>query len=582
MGSIKLIRYFMMAYPLRSLVMIGCFLFSGVAEGFSILTFLPIIDLVSSGKVTGDSGAVRLIVPLLDFAGLAPSLPVMLGLLVAGIIAKNALLMLAMKQAGYTIAHVTTDLRLKMIKALLAARWNYFVSQPAGHLANAISSEAMRASTAYHHAIILISAIIQVCVYSIVALWVSWKITMIALLISLVLLFILKGFIKMSRGAGDQQTELMKALIGRLTDMLQGIKPIKAMAREDHIQVLLESETEDIKKAQQRHVLASESLKAFQEPFLAIMIAAGIYFVLTFGKQSFATILVMIFLFNRLLNRVYFAQACYQELSMNESALWSLLASIEHTQNEKETDTGNRQPANIKKGICLDALHFSYGKKLILENASLNIPAGQIVAIVGHSGTGKTTIADLITGLFRPQTGTIYIDDIPLDQLNLHAWRYLIGYVPQEMFLFHDTIYKNVSLGDDHLSRTDVEAALRLAGAWDFVSDLPSGIDTVIGERGSKLSGGQRQRLALARALVRKPQLLILDEATTALDPETEKAICLTLKKFKGIMTILAISHQPAIMEVADIVYHLDDGHLKQLHDGLQTGLKDPNPMTTL
>lgn len=573
MGSIKLIRYFMMAYPIRSLVMMGCFLFSGVAEGFSILTFLPVIDLLAGGKVTGDTGAVKFIGSLLHFAGLAPSLPVMLGLIVVGITVKSALLMLAMKQAGYTIAHVTTDLRLKMIKVLLAAKWNYFVSQPAGHLANAISSEAMRAATSYHHAIILIAAITQVCVYSVVALWVSWKITLISLLISIVVLFILKGFIKMSRGAGVQQTELMKALVGRLTDMLQGIKPIKAMAREEHIQALLESETEDIKKAQQRHVLASESLKAFQEPFLVIMVAVGIYYVLTFGKQSFSTIIVMIFLFNRLLNRVYFAQTCYQELSMNESALWSLLANIEHTQNERETDTGSREPENIRKGIYLDGLRFSYGKKAILKNASMNIPAGQIVALVGPSGTGKTTIADLITGLFRPQTGTIYIDDIPLDQFRLHAWRDLIGYVPQEMFLFHDTIYKNVSLGDDNLSRTAVEEALRLAGAWDFVSDTPSGIDTVIGERGAKLSGGQRQRLALARALVRKPQLLILDEATTALDPETEKAICQTLKQFKGTMTILAISHQPAIMEVADIVYHLDDGHLKQLNEALRIGL---------
>lgn len=566
MGSIKLIRYFMMAYPLRSLVMIGCFLFSGVAEGFSILTFLPVLELLSSGKVTGNSAVVRFIETLLHFVGLAPSLPVLLGLIVLGITAKSALLMLAMKQAGYTIAHVTTDLRLKMIKALLAAKWNYFVSQPAGHLANAISSEAMRASTAYHHAILLISAIIQICVYSIVALWVSWKITIISLLISIVLLFILKGFIKMSRGAGDQQTELMKALIGRLTDMLQGIKPIKAMAREEHIQVLLESETEDIKKAQQRHVLASESLKAFQEPLLVVMIAIGIYCVLTFGKQTFSTIMVMIFLFNRLLNRIYFAQTCFQELSMNESALWSLLDNIEHTQRERETDTGNRKPEKIKKGIYLDALLFSYGKKVVLKNASMDIPAGQIVAIVGHSGTGKTTVADLITGLFRPKKGTIYIDDIPLDQFNLHAWRDLIGYVPQEMFLFHDTIYKNVSLGDENLSRADVEEALRVAGAWDFVSETPSGIGTVIGERGSKLSGGQRQRLALARALVRKPQLLILDEVTTALDPETEKAICRTLKQFKGTMTILAISHQPAIMEIADKIYDLRSGVINELN----------------
>ncbi len=565
MGSIKLIRYFMTAYPLRSLVMIVCFLFSGLAEGISILTFLPVIELVSSGRATGNSSVVRFIGGLLDFVGLAPSLPVMLGLIVAGITAKSALLMLAMKQAGYTIAHVTTDLRLKQLNALLAAKWEYFVSQPAGQLANAIGSEAMRASVAYHHAILLISGCIQVVVYSTVALWVSWKITLISLMVALLILFTLKGFIKMSRGAGVQQTELMKTLIGRLTDMLQGIKPIKAMDREGHIQALLESETEGIKKAQQRHVLASESLKAFQEPFLAIMVAVGLYYILSFEKQSFATILVMIFLFNRLLGRVYLAQACLQELSANESAFWSLLTSIEHTQKEREIDTGNRKPENIKKGISLDAINFSYGKKVVLRNASLDIPAGQIVALIGHSGAGKTTVADLITGLFRPEAGAIYLDDIPLDHLNLHAWRRLIGYVPQEMFLFHDTIYKNISLGDDNLTRTEVEEALRLAGAWDFVSGIQSGIDAVIGERGSKLSGGQRQRLALARALVRKPKLLILDEATTALDPETEKAICRTLAQIKGDMTILAISHQPAIMEIADKIFDLSSGVISEL-----------------
>lgn len=567
MASIKLIRYFMSAYPLRSLVMIGCFLFSGLAEGVSILTFLPVIELLSKGNIAGDSSIARFIGKLLDFAGLAPSLPVMLGLIVVGITVKSALLMLAMKQAGYTIAHVTTDLRLKLIRALLAAKWSYFVSQPAGHLANAISSEAMRASSAYHHSILLVSACIQVIVYSVVALWLSWKITVTALLAAIVILFVLKGFIKISRGAGIQQTELMKALIGRLADMLQGIKPIKAMAREDHIQILMESEIEDINKAQQRQVFASESLKAFQEPLLVTMLAIGIYSILTLGKQPFSIILVMIFLFNRLIYKVYFSQACYQDISVNESALWSLLDSIEHTQSERETDTGSQKPENIERGIYLDSIHFSYGKKAVLKNASMDIPAGKIVAIHGHSGTGKTTIADLVTGLFHPQAGFIYVDDIPLDHLNLHAWRDLIGYVPQEMFLFHDTVYKNISLGDDNLTRADVEVALRSAGAWDFVSRIPSGIDTVIGERGSKLSGGQRQRLALARALVRRPKLLILDEATTALDPETEKAICETLEQFKGVMTILAISHQPAIMEIADIVYHLKDGSVEHLHE---------------
>jgi ATP-binding cassette subfamily C protein len=501
----------------------------------------------------------------LNIAGLSPSLPAMLGLIVVGITAKSIILMIAMKQAGYAVAHVTSDLRLNLIKALLAARWSYFVSQPSGHFANAISSEAMRASSAFHHSLLLISAFIQVTVYGIVALWVSWKITLLSLLAVAMLIFVLKNFVKMSRGAGTRQTELMKTLIVRLTEMLQGIKPIKAMAREDHIQILLEVETQDINKAQQRHVFASESMKAFQEPLLAIMIAVGIYAVTTFGKQSFPTLLVMVFLFHHLINRVYFAQACYQDLVMNESALWSLLRAIEDTRSEREIDTGHTKPLGLENEIMLNSVKFSYGKKAVLKNVTMNIPAGYIVAIIGNSGSGKTTIADLIIGLFRPQSGSITVDGNSLDELSLLSWRQLIGYVPQEMFLFHDNIYNNIASGDETITRADVEDALKLAGAWDFVSSLPSGMDSVVGERGSKLSGGQRQRLALARALARKPKLLILDEATTALDPETEKAICQTLSGLSGKVTILAISHQPAIMEVADKVYSLKNGVIEEL-----------------
>ena len=160
---------------------------------------------------------------------------------------------------------------------------------------------------------------------------------------------------------------------------------------------------------------------------------------------------------------------------MNESALWSLLANIEHTQRERETDTGNQKPENINKGIYLDALHFSFGKKVVLKNASLDYPRradrGDRRSFRYWQDHGCRP--DHRT--FPAPAGHIYIDDTPLDQLNLHAWRHLIGYVPQEMFLFHDTIYKNISLGDDNLSRADVEAALRSAGAWNFVSGPPIG-----------------------------------------------------------------------------------------------------------
>jgi ATP-binding cassette subfamily C protein len=173
---------------------------------------------------------------------------------------------------------------------------------------------------------------------------------------------------------------------------------------------------------------------------------------------------------------------------------------------------------------------------------------------------------DLVTGLIRPQAGEVYIDDVPMARINLQHWRRQLGYVPQESLLLHDTVFMNVTLGDPAFGPTEVESALRAAGAWDFITRMPDGMYTLVGERGARLSGGQRQRIMLARALVHRPALLILDEATAALDPPTEAAICATLRQLvDGDMTILAISHQPAILEVAERVYRVQDGGAVQM-----------------
>jgi ATP-binding cassette subfamily C protein len=164
-------------------------------------------------------------------------------------------------------------------------------------------------------------------------------------------------------------------------------------------------------------------------------------------------------------------------------------------------------------------------------------------------------------GLLRPQKGEIFVDNLPLAEVDLRSWRKMIGYVPQETLLLHDTILINVTLGAPDLAEADVEEALRAAGAWEFVRAMPQGMHSTVGERGSMLSGGQRQRIAIARALVHKPKLLILDEPTSALDPDTESAICETLGQLRdGRITTLAISHQPTILEVADRAYELREG----------------------
>jgi ATP-binding cassette subfamily C protein len=231
--------------------------------------------------------------------------------------------------------------------------------------------------------------------------------------------------------------------------------------------------------------------------------------------------------------------------------------------SEREMSLGSREPPQITQGIELESVSFAYGSEPVLDNVSLSIPANRFVTLFGPSGAGKTTIADLVLRLHEPIAGRITVDGIPLQELDLAAWRHRIGYVPQEMFLFHDSVFRNVTLGDPAITREEVEGALRAAGGWEFVAARPEGMDATVGEQGVLFSGGQRQRIAIARALVHRPSLLILDEVTTALDPDTEAAICKTLAELSDRVTILSISHQPAMRAAADLIYRLEGGKVR-------------------
>jgi ATP-binding cassette subfamily C protein len=280
--------------------------------------------------------------------------------------------------------------------------------------------------------------------------------------------------------------------------------------------------------------------------------------------------LLLAILFARLLGHLNRVQKQFQRMANAESAFWSLNDVIRDCESVREVSTG-REPATLERDLVLDDVTLAYDERDVLAGVSLTIPAGRLTVLVGPSGAGKTSIVDLVTGLVRPRGGEVRIDDVPLERIDLEGWRRRIGYVPQETFLLHESVRVNVTLGDATLGERDVEAALRAAGAWDFVKALPDGMDTPVGERGTRLSGGQRQRIAIARALVHKPFLLILDEATANLDPDSEAAITATMRALRGEVTIVAISHQLALLDDADVVYRIDRGRSSVVTEAAET-----------
>jgi ATP-binding cassette subfamily C protein len=283
------------------------------------------------------------------------------------------------------------------------------------------------------------------------------------------------------------------------------------------------------------------------------------FFALVHWNIPFTTVMGLVILLGRALNQMGSVQKHYQKLMINESAYWSLQKTITQAEQARE-DLDGGIPAQLNTGIRLSNVSFAYNERRILNNLSLEIPSGSLTTIIGPSGSGKTTLIDIIIALLRPQHGEVFLDDTPMVNIDKRDWRQKIGYVPQENLLLHDTVLHNVTLGDPTLDESDAEYALRASGAWDFVSAMPEGMSSTAGERGTKLSGGQRQRIMIARALAHRPKLLILDEATSALDPASEAAICKTLQKLRGKLTILAISHQTALVDSADRVYKLENG----------------------
>jgi ATP-binding cassette subfamily C protein len=583
----RLLRTFVSEYPLQSVVTIFAILLASIAEGFGISVLVPLINIIVgeqsfqgdsavSGFFTSIESALR---ELMASIGMGPTVALLLGVFVACSIVKCLLILLADKQVGYTIAHISTDLRLKLLDALFKTRWEYFLRQPAGKLTNAVSSEANRAAQAFNFATKLASVVLESLIYVILAVLVSWKATLMALVVGALVILVLRRLIRKTRRDGQRQTELLQELISRMTDSLRSIKPLKAMAREHSMDSLLKTNTSKLNRVLRKQVLSVAALAAFQEPILIVFLALTLYVTLVHFSMSLGTIMAIVYLIRRVLKNIQKAQREYQHMVRCESAYWSLKEKIVEAGEKQEPRLGDR-PATLEKAIRLVLVSFAYEEDLVLDDVSLVLPAGLFVALLGPSGAGKTTVADLIIGLLRPSKGEVWIDQLPLAETDIRSWRSMIGYVPQDTLLLHDSVYVNVTLGDTRISEKEVEEALRAAGAWHFVCDLTKGMHTILGEHGSTISGGQRQRVAIARALVKRPKLLILDEATTALDPETETAICRTLQELSGEVTILSISHQPAMLEASAVAYRLEDGRVAlikgaELVDSMAQKLKD-------
>jgi ATP-binding cassette subfamily C protein len=291
----------------------------------------------------------------------------------------------------------------------------------------------------------------------------------------------------------------------------------------------------------------------------------------------FSELAVMAILSIRSIETLKHTQTCRQAIASTESAYWSTQEQIATLASMQERRDGKLIPS-LTKGCAFENVSFEHDVVPIVQDISLSIPANDITVLIGPSGAGKTTIVDLLLGLLTPKSGRITIDGTPLEQLDLGRWRRMVGYVPQETTLLHGTLRQNVTLDDPAIKDDDIQKALQLSGADRFVNRLPDGLETIAGEMGTRFSGGERQRIALARALVLQPKLLLLDEVTSALDPEIELEICANIAELRGKLTIIAVTHREAWTSIAGRIYRVEHGSAQLVSSHSGSPSLEPRP----
>ena len=572
---LSIAKIFFFARGTKPWLVLSCLVLASFFEGVGIATLLPILAIATDEQAVVASPLYVGIHDTFAWLGIDPTLGPLLLLIVGAIIFKSTLGALAMTYVGYAMAEMATNLREQLMRGLLDVRWAYFTGEPVGRVANAMSVDATRAGMAYLAASRVFIYIINAIVLSLVAFVTSWRLALAALALGLLISTSLNVFMRMMRRAGRKQTERTQDLVAYLTDMLGNIKPLKAMNRQDPMAEVFSGKTLKLRTALRKQVISRFFLKHTQDVMAVICLATGFYVASVRFAVPVSELVVTGLLLLQVVRSFNHFQRQIQRAMQNESAYWNVKALIEEVMDAREVIGGEREPT-FRDQIELRDVSFGFDGVEVLHQANMTIEKGGIVLMTGPSGAGKTTVTDLIMGLRLPNEGLIALDRHSLADMNIATWRRRIGYVPQESFILHDTVRANIALGDQTITDDKIWQALELAGARAFVDGLPEGLDSIVGEKGMRLSGGQRQRIAIARALAADPALLVLDEVTSNLDPNTESEICAAVARLRGQLTVLAVSHREAWLEIADKVYEVRSGKVTLGQDAETLSLGTP------
>lgn len=551
-------------FSIRSLALKAATLFFlmllvAVTEGVGIVLFVPFL-----GWLSGDTslpGFVQAIWKVFSFFGFSQSAA---GVLLAFVllVLLRSLIQLARDRLSVKLQHEVVDaLRLACFTALLRVEWSWLIQNRKSDQSNLLLTNINRVGVGLQFGLALMVSSVTVIVYVVTAFAISWRMTLLVLCNGGLLFAIVSAQRHTVLSMGQKVSEANRALHASVQEALAGIKLTKILRNEQRHLALFKDHLKTVRQQHVAFVSNASVSRVFFQVGGAVLLGTMLYLGLTHWQTPIPELLTLVLIFSRLIPLFMAGQQQYLHCMHSLPALKETRLLMTECQQAAEPVAVSTSVLLVNRAIELKGVSFSYENRdaHALKQISVTFPARTTTAIMGPSGSGKSTLADVLMGLLVPQTGEMWVDSILVTGEARIRWRHSVAYVPQEIFLFHDTIRQNLLWGRPQSTDAELFDALHSASAG-FVTQLPQGLDTVVGDGGSRLSGGERQRIALARALLSKPSLLILDEATSALDVENEAHIRAAIENLHGDLTVVIIGHRLMTLEHADQVLVLKEG----------------------
>jgi len=539
-------------------------LLSTFSEGIGIGMLIPFLDLVFETNTATESGG-WFTRTLNGFANSieADNRAAVLGSLIAVLILLRILLGFGISVLGSWITgRVSHDLRAAVSRQILNVAFGYIAHIGKGRLLNTIANETWRVTDAVQLCWKCVSSSIAVVVLTAIMLVISWQLTLLILTGTLLVSLLLRRIARHANEVGRLALEDNRTLSDRMVSILDGVRVIRFFGQESRESQRFNDSSENVRRRFLRLEIANLAMHPLLEVACLPLFFAALYGALL-QDIGFTTLLAFLFIFYRMAPQARVVGQVMVRLSTLRASLDDVAGLLDET-DKPYVCSGEEPFTEFHNELKFDRVSFSYegGGRPALSDISFVLRRGQVLACVGRSGAGKSTVVNLLYRFHDPASGRISVDGIPLPDLDLAQWRERIAIAGQSVDLMGLSLADNIRYGRPDATIEEIIEVAKEVGAHDFIAQLPQGYDTVLDRWHGTLSGGQRQRIALARALLRQPEILILDEATSELDSATELLVQNMLERLKGRITVLVIAHRLSTIRNADQVIVLDEGRI--------------------